>query len=225
MAIRCFCLLLQTGGKIRLYGGGHIRLHIQCIVVGGSDKWAKPSVMERGWVPLPPVRPDVKKKEYEEAIRYRAYDDLVDHIVREESRKQKRQMEKRAAETAHADREAKRRQQAQMARRREADRALGPPPITLEQTQADIIEESKQIDRMAARKAASLKNLKRAQDAKEEKRLRQEKINRTRQTSLKKARMAKKRKRNKEKKRQAKITAERNANLRKARAAKKRKKK
>jgi hypothetical protein len=54
MAIKCFYLLLQSGGKIKLAGGGSLRLHVECIGVGGDARGKRPAlVWEKQILDLP----------------------------------------------------------------------------------------------------------------------------------------------------------------------------
>lgn len=209
MAIRCFYLILHTGGGIHLHPNGRLRLHIECVRIGAGKRPKKYTpIPYSGWyerrtkereekarLALLAALEWIEEEEQAEAakpenILYAAEKEIALQIMAEQIERQEKDKQRERAFTAleigkHAGLQGSFRDKLKIRQtaKREAKRRLG--------------KWDKEKERQDGIKAQRLYNLEKAKLAKAAKQKRQEEIQAQRLANLKKARAAKKRKRKK----------------------------
>lgn len=208
MGLRCFYLLLQSGGRIRLHGGGCLRLHIECIRIGAGKRPKKYTpIPYTGWW-------ERREREREETAR-RALLASLEYIEEAEQADAAKPENILYAAEKEIALQIMGEQLERQAKDKQRERLFAAVEIGRQGGLQGNFREKLEIRRTAKRDA------KRRLGKWDKEKKRQDGIRAQRLYNLEKAKLAKAAK----KEREEEIKAQRLANLKKARAAKKRKRK
>ena len=211
MAIRCFYLILHTGGGIHLHPNGRLRLHIECVRIGAGKRPEKYTpIPYTGWWERRKRERDetaqrallasleyIEEEEQAEAakpenILYAAEKEIALQIMTEQLERQEKDKQRERAFTA-----------LEIGKQGGLRGSFGDKLETRRTAKREAKRRLKKWDKEQERqdgiKAQRLYNLEKAKLAKAEKKALKEQIEQQRLDNLKKARAAKKRKRKKNK--------------------------